>query len=733
MRVLLYAPVDLNLIDGSAIWCASLAQTLCHDTGVHVDILLNGALKRDVITAAFADEPRIRLLDSWRPHDCPVLAAVGGKPGPRLTAEQAFERIGWLHADQPYDLLILRGGPICQLVAAAPPLASRSWFYVTQHGADFETIRAISHSNARIACQTPLLQEFLEGMLGADPERYVSLPPMVPRLLCDAPRLSRAGHKLCYVGKFESDYMIEELLAAFAELRRRFPEAELIVAGDKFHDPDRTGEFERRVTDALRDTPGVVWRGGLPRDAVGRLMAECDVGSCWRSAQYDSSVELSTKALEYAAAGLPVLLNPSRINRLVFGDDYPLYVDSPASFRDRVVAAFQDADVYRRAAEMAFETCARFTFAEVNRRLRPHLDACRAAPTRSAEPRRPWRVVFAGHDFKFCREIIDHFEARSDCVVRLDCWSGHTRHDESLSEELVRWADAIWCEWCLGSAVWYSARVRPAQRLVIRLHRQEVVTDYPEQVTWPNVDHLIFIAPAVQQAIVSRLGPGLVPEASLIYNTVTCDRFKCEKTEGSEFRLGMLGYCPKLKNPRLAVEILQRLLEQDERWELLLTGRSPQDYAWLWSNPEERKYYEQFEQFIAARGLERRVVRQDWTEHVSAWYAQVGFILSCSDLEGSHQVVAEGMAGGCIPVVRRWHGAREMYPNSLLFESAEEAAGLIVACADPQRRAALIDQGRREARQRFDTGVILPKLVALMLGMEASTPEREAAIGAETG
>lgn len=733
MRVLLYAPVDLNLIDGSAIWCASLAQTLCHDTGVHVDILLNSALKRDVITASFAAEPRIRLLDPWQPRDCPALAAVGGKLGPRLTAQQAFERLGRLHADQPYDLLILRGGPICQLVAAAPALASRSWFYVTQHGADFETIQAISHSNGRIACQTPLLQEFLEGMLGADPERYVPLPPMVPRLLCDAPRNSRTGYKLCYVGKFESDYMIEEMLAAFAELREGFPKAELVVAGDKFHDPERTGEFERRVTAALRETPGVIWRGGLPRDAVGRLMAECDVGSCWRSSKYDGSLELSTKALEYAAAGLPVLLNPSRINRLVFGDDYPLYVDSPASFRDRVAAAFQDEGVYRRAAEMAFETCARFTFAEVNRRLQPHLDACRAAPSRPGKSERPWRVVFAGHDFKFCREIIDQFEVRPDCVVRLDRWSSHTRHDESLSEELVRWADAIWCEWCLGNAVWYSARVRPAQRLAIRLHRQEVVTDYPEQVTWSNVDHLIFIAPAVQQTIMSRLGSGTVPDASLIYNTVACDRFERDQTEGSEFRLGLLGYCPRLKNPRLAVEILQHLLEHDERWELLLTGRPPQKYAWLWSNSEERKYYEQFEEFIVARGLERHVIRQDWTDDVPAWYARVGFILSCSDLEGSHQVVAEGMASGCIPVVRRWQGASEMYPNSLLFETAEQAADLILACADPQRRANLIGQGRREARQRFDTHVILPKLVALVLGAEAAKPERETEVGAETG
>jgi glycosyltransferase involved in cell wall biosynthesis len=716
VRVLLYAPVDLNLIDGSAIWCASVAQMLCQEAQVYVDVLLHTALKRDINTVTFVDEGRIRLLDPWSPRGCPALRAAGGKLGPRLTPEQAFERIERLHVGEPYDLLVLRGGPVCRLVAAEPRLASRSWFYLTQLGADYETVRAIAHSNGRIACQTPLLQEFLEGMLGPAPERYVPLPPMVPRLLCDRPRTGRVGRKLCYVGKFEANYMIEEMIAALGNLRKRLPDTELVIAGDKFHDPEQTGAFPRRVTAALQNTPGLVWHGGLPRDEVGELMTRCDVGSCWRSTAYDDSLELSTKALEYAAAGLPVLLNPSRVNRLVFGEEYPLFVDSPESFMDRVTAAFDDDTVYRRAAEIAFETCQRFTFAQVNRRLQPFLCACRPSGTRVTEVRRPKRLVFAGHDFKFCREIIEHFEARPDCVVRLDEWSGHARHDENRSEELLRWADAVWCEWCLGNAVWYSARVRPAQQLVIRLHRQEVTTQYPDEVTWSNVGRLVFIAPSVQKTILERLGAGTVAGTRLIYNTFACERFDREKTAGFEFRLGMLGYCPKLKNPRLALEILVRLLERDPRWKLALAGQHPQDYAWLWARAEERAYYEQLEEFIGAHNLESAVLRQGWTDDLSAWYAGVGFILSCSDFEGSHQAIPEGMAAGCVPVVRRWEGAAELYPNSLLFDTPAEAVEYIERITAEGLLPQLARQARLEARTRFDRHAILPQLEPVLLG-----------------
>ena len=457
MRVLLFAPVDLNLIDGSAIWCASVTQMLLQDPRICVDLLLYAPLKRTINVAGLADNPRVRLLDAWQAGASGPLCGLPGQLGPRLAAPQAAAAIERLHADQTYNLLILRGGTICQHLARVPHLAARSWFYLTQHAVDVQTMTAVARSNGRIACQTPLLQEFFEGMLGPAPGRFVPLPPMVPQLWVDRPRTARAGRKLCYIGKFDPEYCTEELIAAFVRIRRQLPDAELVVAGDKFHDPQHRGEFAARTSAALKSTAGVTWHGGLARAEVGRVLSACDLGACWRTARYDQSLEMSTKALEYAAAGLPVLLNPSRINRLVFGDDYPLYVDSPDSFCDRVVAALQDPAVYRDAAESAFAACRRFTFEHVSALLQPHLAAYRPEVELLPASDRPRRLVFAGHDLKFCPEIIAHFEQRTDCLVRVDCWEGHNRHDERRSEELVRWADAV----CANGAWAMRSGIRP--------------------------------------------------------------------------------------------------------------------------------------------------------------------------------------------------------------------------------------------------------------------------------
>lgn len=722
MRVLLYAPVDLNLIDGSAVWCVSLAQVLCRAEDVEVDVLLHRPLTDDVRVAGLAAERRVRLLEPWGG------APPRGRSAGRLTPEQACGRIRQLDASEPYDLLIVRGGAVCRLVAREPRLAARSWFYLTQRDADAETVEALAHNNGRIACQTPLLQEYFETLLGTG--RYVPLPPMVPELLASAPRTARRGRKLCYIGKFEPDYLVEEMISAFAELRGRFADAEFVIAGDKFHDPEFSGRFERRLRALLSNTPGLTWHGGMSRDAVGALLKDCDLGSCWRSARYDSSLELSTKVLEYAAAGLPVLLNPSRINRQLLGDEYPLFVDSAESFRDAVARAFSDDSVYRRAAEIAFETARRFTFEAVSRHLAPWLEGYRPRATAVRALDRPRRIVFAGHDLKFCEPLIAHFRQRNDCLVRVDHWRGHTQHDEPQSEELLRWADVIWCEWCLGNAVWYSARVRPDQRLLIRFHRQELDTTHPELVTWSNVAHLVFIAPHVQREACARIGTGRLRDSRLIYNVIDAGRFARPKPREAGRRLGMLSYCPKLKNPRLAVEILLRLLEHDGRWTLVLAGRPPESYPWLWARPEQRAYYERFERFIAEQRLGPRLIRQGWTDEPEQWYASVGYILSCSDLEGSHQAVAEGMAAGCVPVVRRWPGAAEMYPNSLLFDTADEAARLILENADPECRSRLGAAAQHEACQRFDRQVILPQLEELLLG---AAERAVAPVGAAAG
>ena len=61
--------------------------------------------------------------------------------------------------------------------------------------------------------------------------------------------------------------------------------------------------------------------------------------------------------------------------------------------------------------------------------------------------------------------------------------------------ELLNQADTIFCEWGLGNAVWYSKHKKLGQRLVTRMHLQEITTRHPEKFTHQNIDAYIMVSP----------------------------------------------------------------------------------------------------------------------------------------------------------------------------------------------------------------------------------------------
>ena len=169
-----------------------------------------------------------------------------------------------------------------------------------------------------------------------------------------------------------------------------------------------------------------------------------------------------------------------------------------SSFIHGFMTLTRSPEVYRRVSESVQTAAAEFTFEKNRCRLRPLLTerirprrmapgASRAAPDISSlgtTATRPLRVLFNGHDLKFLRNLIRCFSQSSNYEVQVEEWKGHNAVDQDQNETLLRWADVIFCEWCLGNAKRYSERKRPGQRLFIRLHHQEMGLPYRNQLDW---------------------------------------------------------------------------------------------------------------------------------------------------------------------------------------------------------------------------------------------------------
>jgi glycosyltransferase involved in cell wall biosynthesis len=712
MRIALYGEVNLNLIDGSSVWVQSMAQMLTSLPGVEVTLLLRCAEERDVLTAPLHAHPRIELVDP----------ASGPNPRARLNSAEAVDALEKLDDERHFDVVLLRGADVTREACRRSAFPGRLWVYhlsESRPGAEAEHLRQIAACADRILCQTEAIMALAEAAAPEYAGKLTLLPPMIPAPAASDP-VSPAEVdrplKLIYAGKFAPEYNFIEMLETFNRLRRSHPQAELHLVGDKIHNPRDDPSFRPRAEAALADTENVVWHGGVTREQVAELLREADVALSVRHQMMARSKELSTKVLEYGAAGCAVVLNRTPLYEELLGADYPLY----ATGGDETLAALQrvwDPEIREHAAERCRAAAEAFTFERVAANLEPYL---RRPTPRIQVSSGPRRIVIAGHDFKFLSGITDRARAVGG-EIREDAWSGHNTHDVEASEELLKWAETILCEWCLGNSVWYSQNVRADQRLVIRFHRVERTTDYPHAIDIGRVGRVVFV------------GPHLLDEAAEVYgwpreklqlvpNAVDVRALRREKLPGSAFNLGMIGFVPAIKRIDRALDILELLRARDRRFRLLVKGKPPWVFPWMRERDEERRMFQEAYRRIDSAPLLRGAVSfEEHGPNIPAFLRKVGIILSTSDWEGHQVALAEGMASGCLPVIIDRLGAREQYDPAWIHDSPDAAAASILR---------LVETGHFEAEQqraaefadRWSLEAIMP-LWDEVLGFSDGSPE----------
>ncbi|MEB6379760.1 glycosyltransferase [Leclercia adecarboxylata] len=285
-------------------------------------------------------------------------------------------------------------------------------------------------------------------------------------------------------------------------------------------------------------------------------------------------------------------------------------------------------------------------------------------------------ILIAGHDLKFAKHIIEYCESNVDCELIYDYWKGHDKHDEEKSKILLNQADIIFCEWGLGNAVWYSNNKKPGQRLIVRLHLQEISTDYPNHYDINAIDAIVCVSPYWMEKFRSKF---LFPRSKMcmIYNLIDVKSFDIEKSEQSRFNLGFIGMVPQRKRLDLALDVLEYLYAKDKRFKLYVLGKKPEDYHWMNSRIDEMEYYDKIYKRIKKAAWSKNVIFDGHTDNVAKWMAKIGWMLSTSDFESFHMAPAEGMASGTVPLLYEWPGVKTIYPDNFVFKTAADISKFV--------------------------------------------------------
>jgi glycosyltransferase involved in cell wall biosynthesis len=705
VRIALYGNVDLNLIDGSAIWQVALAETLALEPDCRVTVVLKTPLERDLVAAPLLGRDDIEL--------------VGHPQAPkRLTPSQALDLITELDDQDRFDIVLLRGFQLCQEAAERPQLAGRLWTYLTDipqqvwqaTDDEREALARIARASQRVLCQTDELRAYLEGLIPETAGLTTLLPPMIPETFLRPARELAPAPKLFYAGKFAPMWGFLETVAAFTELRAELPDLELHVAGDKIHNPPDDPDYAPTVRAALEGTPGLVWHGAVTRERTADLLVACDVALSARHHEMDASLELSTKILEYGAANVPAVINRNPLHERLYGGDYPLFIDHLDDLAAVLRRTLRDTEAWKTARDTANRVARDYTYPRVHERLERVLTGAR--PQRSRTVRRK-RVVVAGHDLKFSRGLADVLR-RAGAEVRQDHWAGHTGHDVETSTELLEWADVVWAEWCLGNAVWYSQRTKPHQRMVVRLHLQELGLPFPSQLEADHIDKLVCVADFMVRDFQAEFA-WPVEKVEMVPNTFDTVPFDRSKLPGASRTLGMIGILPERKRFDRALDILELLLDDDPSWQLRIAGDLPWEMPWVWARTTEREYFRgQLDRIRESTRLRHAVRFDGHVSNIPGWFSAIGTILSVSDFESFHLALAEGMASRSVPVAIEREGVRDIYPGMPVQPDVETTAAWLAGMSADEHRE-VTEAGRQLIIDRYDLTTVGEHWVELLL------------------
>lgn len=700
LKILLYGDQNLNMMDGSAIWLTSVANILTADDRVDLSILLKLPIKRNHVISNINKLDEIELIDPFERFNPKYFANPL-----KLEVDDAGKIIESLDEEENYDLIIMRGKGITEVslqkeygTKVIPYITDFDHYNVSKE--DELLFNGISQTCPNIFVQTNDMKYMLSQTYGLNKEKIIVLPPVVSDIT-RKPSFEVENFSFIYTGKFAEGWMIEELLDAYDAVREQLNSVTLNIAGDKFQ--GALSERKDEIIDRFNTTPGINWVGAVSRADSMELIQHSDIGYAYRSSDIDNdrSLELSTKFLEYGINGKPIIVRRTKQYESMLGKDYPLFANSLAELKEKLVLAFTNKEIYKLAAERCYSASLDYQFSNVSKAI---LDRLWEFNTEKQT------ILFAGHDFKFIKWYIEWCEKHSGYNVLIDKWTGHNAHDADRSLELLKQADIIFCEWGLGNSEFYSNNKLRGQKLYIRVHRQELETHYLDNVDYHNVTNVIAISPHIYEEF-HRIKKIPRRKMKLIPNMVDVEKFNVAKNQNINYNLGMLGILPQLKRLDRAVEIIEKLWNIDQRYTLHIKSKFPQDLPWLKNRPEEMKYYNDLFEKIENAPWKDNVIFYQHGDDVADWFKNINFTLSTSDIESFHLAPMEGMASGTIPIVFNWPGANTMYPKEYIVSSVDDAVNLIVQHTETEQH--ILDKFRSYV-QKYDKQTTINKLNQLI-------------------
>jgi len=244
--------------------------------------------------------------------------------------------------------------------------------------------------------------------------------------------------------------------------------------------------------------------------------------------------------------------------------------------------------------------------------------------------------------------------------------------DQQEIYNAIDWSDIVWLEWANQSAiVGTNYKKIKDKKVILRLHGYESLSDMPRQINWDSVNKLIFVASNVLNIMKTTI-PDIEKKAriKIIHNGINLNRFRFgERKPG--YNIAWIGFINHKKNPPMALQILKKLTDSDERYKLHIAGQS-----------QDPKYDLYLDYIAKEMGIFDNINLYGQVADINDWLQDKNYLLSTSMLEGYGYAIMEAMAKGIKPIIHNFFEAKYFYPKKYLYNTIDEAVTNIIDTHD---------------------------------------------------
>lgn len=287
-------------------------------------------------------------------------------------------------------------------------------------------------------------------------------------------------------------------------------------------------------------------------------------------------------------------------------------------------------------------------------------------------------VIYDPYVGKFTQDMQNWWEAHGHEVKRSTYYN----------PELVAWADIIWFDTTDNNILSATnpsealladnANFQPwdlhdhdltGKKVICRMIDIEVWQQHYMAPRWDLVDDIIFIAPHIRNLVDLDMLPFIDLSKTKIH-TIPCgidlNRYKFKEREPG-FDIAIVSEKWTSKGTHLLLQVILKLHKLDKRYK----------FHWLGQRSDHNWEYAYFDDFVEHHNLpiEFTNILLDGVT-VDEFLEGKNYLLHGSVKEGYSYATAEAMAKGIKPVVHRFYGADDIWPD-MTWDSIDQAVDMI--------------------------------------------------------